>query len=284
MSWPTKKTDEVVHSAQPQTETQPESFFKPIAEIEITKGLKAALWGPPETGKSYTAQTFPEPIYVVDTELAAAKIAYEHFSNRDINICEVLVVDPTSPDDKPDPVKSLTNMEQAIISLKHIKKGTIVIDAITDYWSWMGAYVELKAKRFYKKSGAIMRTEWGIANERYKYFIMRLLAMPVNVVLTAQAKRPYDKGGKELPTWVPKWQYQTPHWCDVVVNMIKQDVSPTQINYVGMITKCRYKRAYNAMIEDITYNKLVAKLSEIGVKVKFKPVDNVIPPVEIPTG
>jgi len=262
MSWPQLKeeaTAEKVH-ATPQVPLRPETFFKSLKEFEPLKVLKVAGWGPPESGKSYFGDTFPEPVYVLDTELAAQKIAYEHFPNKDIRIFECKIVDPEI--DLPRPLLCLDELENAIKSLKEVKTGTIVIDTITDYWSWMSAYVESSAKRFYKKTGEKMRTEWSYANERYKYFIMRLLAMKtVNVVLLAQSKRKFSEEGKELSIQAPKWMYATPHWVDVEIHFWK-DETTNPVTYKATIAKCRFNRAFNKTETDLTYDKLIRILRD----------------------
>lgn len=137
---------------------QKEQFFKKISEIRLTRGLKIGVYGEPETGKSYFGLTCPAPVYVnwldvslleaavpsihsprlaspsiLDTELAAAKLAKQHFPSKDINVCEVKVVNPETM--LPDPVRSMYEMEQAIVSLKDVKEGTIVVDNATEvYW------------------------------------------------------------------------------------------------------------------------------------------------------
>lgn len=252
--------------AEPQViAPKPEHFFKHQRELELKHGLKVGVWGEPEVGKSYFAMTFPEPIYIVDTEFAAKKLAKQHFPDKNIYIFECSVIDPTSVLEEPDPIKSLENMEKAIIALKDISEGTIVIDTVSDYWSWMGAYVESEARRFYKSSGQMMRTEWATGNERYRYFINRLLIRPVNVVLISQPKPIYHQG-VDTGAIKPAWQRQTAHWCDIVLWLRKREVEG-KIRYEAVITKCRFKRAENAIIEDVTYDKLVKYLRSIGVKI-----------------
>lgn len=244
---------------------KPDQFFKHQKEMKTRQGLKIGVWGEPETGKSYFSMTCPEPIYIIDTEFAARKLAKQHFPDKEIFIYECSVIDPTSPLEEPDPIKSLTNMEQAIISLKDVNVGTIVVDTVSDYWSWMSAYVEHEAKRFYKKTGEVMRTEWSTGNERYRYFINRLLIKPCNVVLVSQPK-PIYREGQDTGSIKPAWQRQTPHWCDVVVWMRKVLIQ-NRIAYQAIIQKSRLMRAENHIIENLTYDKLVAYLKEIGVKV-----------------
>lgn len=271
MAWP-QLTDgqEKVQAQTVQAPLKPETFFKPIKELPPLKRLRVAGWGPPETGKSYFGDTFPPPVYVIDTELAARQLAFEHFSDKDIRVFEVKIVDPDT--DKERPLECLNEFEQAVKSLKDVKAGTVVVDTISDYWSWMSVYVDSAAEKHYKKSGEPMRTEWSKANERYKYFVMRLSAMEnVNVVLLATAKRKYDDQGKEMATKDPSWMYKTPHMVDLEVRFWKNE-QMTPVQYNATIQKCRWNRAWNKTVQDLTYDKLMAILrDDLKIKVFQQP-------------
>lgn len=111
------------------------------------------------------------------------------------------------------------------------------------------------------KTGQPLRFEYALANERYKYFIMRLLASECTVVLIAQSQQSYSSSGEETGIYVPRWQKQSPFWVDLVIHTQKKFVQNTW-QYVATIEKCRYQRAFNAEIVDITYEKLVGLLRE----------------------
>jgi len=161
---------------------------------------------------------------------------------------------------QPDPIRSMYELENAIIALKDVQKGTIVVDNVTDYWQFVCAWMETQATRR-TKSGQPLRFEYAMANERYKYFIMRLLTMPLTVVLIAQSQKTYTSDGKETDVYAPRWQKQSPFWVDVVMHFSKHFVQ-NQWQYVATIEKCRLQRAFNATIVDCTYDKLIKLLKE----------------------
>ena len=69
-----------------------------------------------------------------------------------------------------DPVRSLEKVELATEALKDVTKGTIVIDSVSDIWSWLGMWLHYNAQTSTsKKSGKefMMRTEWQHANAKY---------------------------------------------------------------------------------------------------------------------
>lgn len=242
-----------------------EAFFKSISDIKHIGGLKVGIYGPPESGKTYFAMTFPPPIYVIDTEFGAHKVAKQHFENKEIFIFEATQIDLLT--DRPDPLKSIEEVENALTALKDIKEGTIVIDSGTDIWQWIGAWLEQVASRR-AKDGRPYQFEWGTANERYRHLIMRLLSKPVNLVITAQEQIVYDQQGRPTSMVQPRWQKQTPHWVDVLIHLEKRfDPALKKWRYIATIEKCRFARAYQKEIEDIDYKKLIDTLrKDLGVK------------------
>src|SRR3989304_53174 len=126
-----------------QLETK--DYFKSVKTMELKRGLKVGLYGESETGKSYFGMTCPPPVFVIDTEFAAVKLAKQHFPQKDIQVCEVKVISEETM--QPDPIRSMYEFENAIVSLKGIEKGTIAVDNITDYWQYVRAWMETQASK-----------------------------------------------------------------------------------------------------------------------------------------
>ena len=75
-------------------EIKPEQFWKKPTEIIHKTGLKVLAWGEPEVGKTHFALTFPEPVYVVDTDLGVAPLlAKPEFRDKDIRIYDAVKLD-----------------------------------------------------------------------------------------------------------------------------------------------------------------------------------------------
>jgi hypothetical protein len=257
MTTPEWKSDQEKEPMRP-SQLQESDYFKKIQDVEVRKGLKIGVYGDPEVGKSFFGDTCPPPVFVIDTDLAAVKLAKQHFPQKDIRVCEVKVVSEVTM--QPDPIKSMYELENAIIALKSVQQGTIVVDNVTDYWQFVCAWMETQATRR-TKSGQPMRFEYAMANERYKYFIMRLLVMPITVVLIAQSQQAYTEDGRETNIAKPRWQKQSPFWTDIVLHFEKRNIT-NQWVYQATIEKCRFQRAFSATITDCTYEKLVEVLRE----------------------
>lgn len=257
MAWPDMKTKG--KEAAPTAE----EYFTPQAKIKKTTKLKIACYGKPETGKSFFGMTGPPPIYVIDLEFAAAKLAQQHFPNKDIRIFEASVIDPVT--NEPDPIRTMKQIEAAIVSLKKVTEGTIVIDPISSYWECVRAWMEKEAKRR-TASGQPYRFEYAMCNKRHEYFMMRLLSLPVHVIMTSRVRGVYSEKGEETGMIAPRWQGQIPHIVDIVIRMGKHFVKGGGAKYLSVLEKSRIMRAHNKTVEDLTFNKLVKALKEIGIK------------------
>jgi len=192
---------------------------------------------------------------------------HPEFKDKEIHVFEACVLDTETVE--VDPIKSIEALEKAITSLKSLKKGTVVIDSVSDVWQWLLAWLEVVATKR-TQSGGIYRFEYGKANQRYRKLILRLLAQPINVVLTAHVGDVYDKSGQTTGAKVPKTQKTTMHMIDIGLYAQKRyDAVAKSWKYVSTLRKCRFKRSFEATIDDVTYDKLVEFLKEeLGVVVE----------------
>jgi len=245
-----------------------EVWLTPERIIQKT-GLKVLVWGEPEVGKTHFALTFPEPIYVIDTEFGVAPLlAKEPFKSKEVYVYEAARLSEETAEI--DPAASLDAVEKALTVLlrKQLTKGTVVIDSVTDIWQWHQAWLEQLSDVRRTQTGQILRFEWGRANMRYRKLILRLMARPVHVVLTAQSQEVYDAQGHPTGVYRPRAQRQTAHMVDIVLHLEKvYDPTSRAVKYYATLEKCRFQRGLNKRIESVTYDKLVATLREIGVEV-----------------
>jgi len=233
------------------------NFFKPAAEVE-KKGIKIGVYGDPETGKTYFACSCPPPVYILDTEYGTAPVL-RHFRKKEIHVYEAAYIDPKT--DELDPLESIERVGQALTTLAEMKEGTIVIDTGTDIWNWIRAWLEAQSVKK-TASGTVYRFEYGRANLKYRNLIMKIIAKPLNFVVTGQTRVVYDVEGRPTNIIEPRWMKQTEHWVDVLIHTKKIEEKSGRTRYFGIIRKCRWQRAFNLEIEDITYDKLVQALKE----------------------
>jgi hypothetical protein len=242
-----------------KVEEKPDELFKPIEEVAPLRRLKVGVYGIYATGKTHFALTFPEPVYVIDTEFGSVPLR-KKFEGKKIYVLECFV--QSQEEGKADPIKSLALVEKAVKLLSTIKSGTVVLDSISDIWTWE----ELRMKEIVSEKGRdVYQFDWGIANRHYLDIIRALLSYPLNLVITAKTREVYDTEGKPTGMIEARWQKDTPYFVDVVVRMTKRfypiGEGKMGVRYIGTIEKCRAERI-DAEIEDLTYDKLLAVLKD----------------------
>ena len=208
----------------------------------------------------------------VDTEYGAAKVAKMHFPDKDIRIFEVRVVrtdDPTRSDyfETFKQIAMACDAIHAAFEKGELEGGTVCIDNVSDIYTWLNAWTEeTAAKR--TSTGRPQRLEWGKRNIMYRNLIWKVLSLPCHAIVTAQMQRVYGPRGEETNNWDARWLSAQPYWCDIVIRLDKLELGPEDVRYVATVEKCRFMRALNKRIRDITWDKLVKFLEEeLGLKV-----------------
>ena len=232
-----------------------EDAFTAISEMEVTDYLKIGIYGEPGSGKSHFAATFPEPIYVIDTENRFARLGRK-FPGKDIRVMHCYAEDG---DGIFDPVATLHKMEQAISQIRTMIKqdkssvGTIVLDSTSDVWQYSMEY--MKIEHLTKDRFALVNREgwnWGIANKRNDAVVLKAVVQDAHVVLTG--KIAYDDSGSTRGTW----RKEVPYFVDVIIVVqcvdSDDDEEPT---YFYTIEKCAENgRLQTQTHENLTYDNL----------------------------
>lgn len=270
-----------------QTEQVKGPLFISSSEAQSLTGFKYLIWGDFGTGKTWDACSFPGPINILSTEFGVAPVVAQT-GRKDIFRFECTDPFTEKPhkasgdiDDEPfatDPVDSLNRVEEGIEHLWQEYKsgrligGTVVVDSISDIWAWLANWLDYIAKKQQSKSTGkdyMMRTEWQKANAKYKWILMRLLALPCNLVMTARSSAVYDGTGNITAANKPKAQGETSYYVDVVAHTTNEYVSKIENGKVVgstvqrqcVIEKCRLGDVPgNLVLKDGTYESLKAGL------------------------
>jgi hypothetical protein len=165
----------------------------------VNKRLKLFMYGPAGVGKTTAAIQFPNS-YIIDCERGAEnydKLITESgsavFQTNDIN--EVIAE-----------VKSL-------LTVRHDYR-TLVIDPITTVYNDLLEKSELKV-------GSDFGRHYGAANKEMKRLANLILALDMNVVVTAHSKKEYGDNLKVLGQTFDGWR-QLDYWFDLVIELGKR--------------------------------------------------------------
>ncbi|MBF0607415.1 MAG: ATP-binding protein [Magnetococcales bacterium] len=170
---PVKKLETVPHIANP--------FFKRAATID--RRVKLFLWGDSGAGKTTLALQFPSPV-VIDFEGGTA--LYGNSFGFD-------VLQSNSPDE----VMSAIDW---LLKNKHNYK-TLVVDPITILWDalqkkWSDIFLTRnKVSKGYKHEFYDMQPkDWQTVKSEFKDILRKLIALDMNVIVTAREKIKYKEG------------------------------------------------------------------------------------------
>jgi len=258
-------------------------LFVSSKEAQSLTGIKILYWGEFGTGKTFDACTFPGPIHIISTEFGVAPIVAQ--TGRD-DIFRLECTDPFTEkpvkangdlDDEPfatDPVDSLNKVEEATEWLHQqykngsVKGGTVIVDSISDIWAWLANWLDYIAKKAVSKGSGkeyMMRTEWQKANAKYKWILMRLLALPCNLVMTARSAAVYDGTGNITAQNKPKAQGETSYYVDVVAHLtndVENQIVDGKIAGSKIVRKCTIEKCRlgdvpgDLTLKDGTYSSL----------------------------
>lgn len=278
-SWITKG---VGNSITPTQEVAKKSLFDNGVGDETLKGLDVLVYGDSNTGKTYFASTFPEPVFFIDTEGRANKTRQFHFPGKVIKISSPMEIRADYKSEKElenavDMEKSVDNLINALVEISNevkagkLKNGTVVVDSMSDVWAW----VQEEGKIRLAKAGKIdmnqfrikNQFDWGGITNKYLSFLLavkKLTEQGVNVVLTAREKKipDYVVGANEGSGMFEekiKAQKDTPYHISTIINLdLKKFKTAEGIKEkrFARIEKLESISGEPQDIENITYTKL----------------------------
>jgi hypothetical protein len=165
----------------------------------VTKRLKLFMFGPAGVGKTTAAIQFPKS-YIIDCE-------------RGTDNYDKLITESGSA------VFQTTDMNETIAEVKSLLTEphdfrTLVIDPITTIYNDLLEKCEHKV-------GTDFGRHYGEANKTMKRFANLIMALDMNVVVTAHAKTEYGQNLAKLGYTFDGWR-QLDYWFDLVVELGKK--------------------------------------------------------------
>jgi hypothetical protein len=165
----------------------------------VTKRLKLFMFGPAGVGKTTAAIQFPNS-YIIDAERGA-----ENY-DKIITASGSVVFQTTDIQDVIQEVK-------ALLTEKHDYR-TLVIDPVTPLYNDLLEKCESQV-------GADFGRHYGAANKTMKRLANLIMALDMNVVITAHAKTEYGQNFSKLGYTFDGWR-QLDYWFDLVIELQKK--------------------------------------------------------------
>src|SRR5438132_8992036 len=167
--------------------------------LAVNKRLKLFMFGPAGVGKTTAAIQFPKS-YIIDCEKGA-----ENYDKL-ITGSESVIFQTTDIHEVIQEVKSL-------LTEKHDYR-TLVIDPITTVYNDLLDKCETQV-------GADFGRHYGAANKQMKRLANLIMALDMNVVITAHAKAEYGQNFGKIGYTFDGWR-QLDYWFDLVVELSKK--------------------------------------------------------------
>ena len=252
-----------------------ESFF---VKTEKPKAHVTLLVGDTGSGKTYTAMSFPEPIFIIDTESRAMQTKYYNYKDKDIKIFQPIQFKTQYKADDEDPLDShatIKEISKFIISLANkvksgeITKGTIIVDSSTDIWSLIQDWAIYELSQYTSKDGSKKADtttgkfsntfDWGIPNKKHQELMGTLRSLSkygIYIVFTAR-EREIPEYVKEKPTLkvLIRAHKDIPFLADNTF-MLKKQAGQFNVKYEAVCIKLGGLSPPIAPIENLTFDKL----------------------------
>jgi len=176
-----KKEEKPVHvDFSKQGGNQPTPFQK---ATNVEKRLKLFLWGDSGVGKTTLALKFPSPA-VIDLE-GGTELYGESFKFD--------VLKASTPDE-------IMAAVDWLLTSKHAYK-TLIIDPVTVYWDslqkkWSDIFLKRNkgSKGYRYEFYDLQPRDWMTIKGEFKEFIRKIIALDMNVIVTAREKTKYKEG------------------------------------------------------------------------------------------
>ena len=280
--------DKVKNGKKEEKETPKDTtkFFSSEQADETKKGLDVLFFGDANSGKTYIAHTFPEPIFIIDTERRANKTKQYHFPGKDVRPFRPMEISTKiktlgSIEDTVDFEGSVDNLTNVLIEFHNkvasgeIKQGTLVVDSMSDVWWWVQEWGKIRLAKKEKIDLVTFRLkqqfDWGMMNDRhYKLIVVmrKLLDYGINLVATAREKRCPEYVATPLAVSMSdriRAQKDVPFWFSTIINLqVRRVQSQTADNkrYMSVIEKLETFDYKGDIIENLTYQKLKALIDK----------------------
>ncbi len=194
--------------------------------------LKMGLYGPPGSGKTFTALLLAEGL----AKLSGKRVAYIDTERGTDFYCQAVPtrsVHPEAFDFDALYTRALTEVLKSVRELPELEYGVIVLDSVTHLWeAAMAAYAGKTTS-----IGTIPMHAWGRIKKPYKDLMGALLSTPMHVIICGRQKTVYetDEETEELRSIgvTMRAEGETPYEPHILIRM--ESIKPKKTNEIAQI-------------------------------------------------
>src|SRR3990167_2105822 len=194
--------------------------------------LKMGLYGPPGSGKTFTALLLAEGL-AASSKKRIAYVDTEHGTDFYCQKVPTRAVHPEEFDFDAIYTRALTEVSSAVHQLDPQTYGVVIIDSITHLWEAARAAYDGRQT----KIGTIPMQAWGKIKKPYKDLMSYLLSSPMHVIICGRQGVEYetDEETDELKAIGVKMKAEgeTPYEPHILIRM--EAIKPKRTNEVAQI-------------------------------------------------
>jgi len=247
-------TNKVIEKEEVKENVNP-IIFKSLKDAKVNRGIKILSYGNFGTGKTHFGLSSDSPVYILDTENGASPLADKFPEAKVLSICSS---EGENVDEK-DEVVNFERFEEAVnylCLLPEANNSTIIVDSLSDVWSWCQAYAKTKIFKIPLEERFKQQFDWAVPSGMLRKLIQKLINKECNVIFTAREDEIYEGAGKPSGRYKPSVQKKVPFMVDIVLYHEIKFINKKLI-YQARIEKCRVNGALvGKIIEDISIKKI----------------------------
>jgi len=241
-------------------------MFTPARQINPMEGLKIAVWGEPNAGKTYLGFSFPKPIYIIDVDGASSQILDNH-PDKEKLLDEIFIykVPQTNPSGDSDPGFVLNDIKEKVTQIKKDLSasetpGTVIIDTTSEILQLTNQWLETNPDvKKYRSSGTVMRTEWAIRDNKYLDTVKSLFDMDGwTILFTGHSSVKYDSNGNPTHETYPKMHASTFTKFDMICELRRDSKGKRTLT----VTKDRKRDFVGDKIEEVSFDGIMKHLTK----------------------